>query len=149
LELRDVELHRPDTSWTAVVRGAVICGIEKQNDFQSQFVTMEECQRSYGLAVSEEYSAIKHLEPKDVAPSKLSQTYMAEEQMLWLIRKGDVLLSDLPREVSTPVALQFDINDVHLRRGKMPIYGSSDERAPNRYRGARRGMYEASCERVV
>jgi hypothetical protein len=115
----------------------VICGIEKGGTRSK--VYMEECVRSYGIRVAEEFSEIRHHEPQDQGRVRVNGTRMAEDQMLWFMHKGDVILSNETREVERIVAVQFSGDDHETRHGTMKIYASDEERPPPRYRPARHG----------
>jgi len=129
LKLREIQLRRPDTSWTAVVRGGVIFGIEKLNSEKS-LATMIPCPRSYGITVSKPFTATDHGQ-NELVMDPVTRRPMAKDQLMWFIKKGDVILSNEPRIVEQSFAKIFSEND--LRRGEIPIYAYDDDDIPDRF----------------
>ena len=84
------------TRLTAVVRGAAIFGIEKPTN--KALSTMTPCPRHFGVSVSECFSEIRH-PPEDRVVDPVTGMAMAKDQLLWLIKKEDLILSDDPRVV--------------------------------------------------
>jgi len=122
LGLNRLQLRRPDTSWTAVVRGAAIFGIEKSAN--KVLSTMKACPRSYGVPVSETFSKIRH-HHDDVGVDPITKKPIAREQLLWLIKKGDLILSDKSEEIKQQFTKIFSPSSV--RKGKLPIYSYDDD----------------------
>jgi len=134
LGLRHIQLRRPDTSWTAVVRGAAIFGIEKP-----VLPAMSASSRSYGVSVSESFSEIRHsVQDRFVHP--IARAEMAMEQLLWLIKKGDLILSDEPKVVKQRFAKNFSETDP--RTGTLPIYSYDDKDIPERLANSQRELTE-------
>ncbi|KAI9773911.1 MAG: hypothetical protein M1840_006137 [Geoglossum simile] len=127
LRLRNIQLRRPDTSWTAVVRGAAVFGIEKFATRALAAVTA--CPRSFGVTVSESFSEIRH-NRADHSVDPHTRAHVAKEQLLWLIKKGDLILSDKPKMVKQSFTINFP--GMGQRKGKIPIYAYSDDDAPDR-----------------
>merc|ERR1711939_1152105 len=92
MNLRGIRLRRPPTSWTAVVRGAVISGIENP---QSAILT-KSCPTSYGICLNEQYTATKNFY-KDEFVNPYTRQRMAAGQMTWLVQKGDLILANQNR----------------------------------------------------
>jgi hypothetical protein len=150
VELRDVETSLVTTSaaytltcklgntnfgrWTAVVRGAVIFGIEKS--VNNELSAMNGAPRSYGVSFNAPYSDIIHTR-KDRELDSLTKTAMAVGQLFWLIRKGDLILSDRPRETECTFERHFTENEA--RRGTVKIYSYEQEDIPERLSTARSG----------
>ena len=80
------------SSWTAVVRGAVISGIENP---QSAILT-KSCPTSYGICLNEQYTATKNFY-KDEFVNPYTRQRMAAGQMTWLVQKGDLILANQNR----------------------------------------------------
>ena len=120
-------------SWTAVVRGAVIFGIEKP-----VLPTMSACPRSYGVSVSESFSEIHH-GIRDRFVDLITEAPMAKEQLLWLIKKGDLILSDEPKVVTHIFNKSF--TETELRAGTIPIYSYDDDDIPERFANSERGKF--------
>ncbi|OXV10191.1 hypothetical protein Egran_02048, partial [Elaphomyces granulatus] len=134
--LRHIQLRRPDSSWTAVVRGAVIFGIEKP-----VLPTMSASSRSYGVSVSGSFSEIRHsVQDRFVHP--IARVPMAME-LLWLIKKGDLILSDGPKVVEQRFAKTFLETDT--RTGTLPIYSYDDKDIPERFANSQRELTE-TCQ---
>jgi hypothetical protein len=85
----------PQTSQTAVVRGAVICGVEKSST-SSLAVVAKPCPRSYGIVVDKAYSEVT-CDVRDIGRQGETDQMVAAAQMLWLISKGDLVLQNEPR----------------------------------------------------
>ncbi|KAN0071932.1 hypothetical protein V8E54_009661 [Elaphomyces granulatus] len=134
LGLRHIQLRRPNTSWTAVVRGAAIFGIEKP-----VIPAMSASSRSYGVSVSESFSEIRHsVQDRFVHP--IARVPMAQEQLLWLIKKGDLILSDGPKVIEQRFAKTFSETDP--RTGTLPIYSYDDKDIPERLANSQRELTE-------
>ncbi|KAH0538333.1 hypothetical protein FGG08_005068 [Glutinoglossum americanum] len=127
LRLRNIQVRRPDTSWTAVVRGAAIFGIEKSTS--KVLSAMSACPRSYGVSVSQSFSEIQH-DDQDYFVDPLTKTPMAKEQLMWLIKKGDLILSDEPKVVKQWFTKIF--SETGPREGKIPLYAYSEDDIPER-----------------
>ena len=113
--------------WTAVVRGAALLGIEKSTS--RALCTMTACPRSYGISVSEIFSEILH-DARDRFKDPITNTPMAKEQLKWLIKKGDVVLSDQPKMARRWFTIAFQENG--LRNGTIPIYSYDYDDLPER-----------------
>ncbi|KAF2201018.1 actin-like ATPase domain-containing protein [Delitschia confertaspora ATCC 74209] len=125
----NVEVRRPDTSWTAVVQGAVICGIEKNTT--QNLVKATACQHSYGIKASKIYSDISN-NPEDEVPDDLSGLSRAQGQLIWILNKGDVVLSTKPCRGSHEISRAFKKNEELT--GRITIYRySEDDYRPTQY----------------
>jgi hypothetical protein len=127
----------PETSWTAIVQGAVVCGIEKGNINNLKKSTY--CRHSYAICLDELYSEHIHSE-SDMVEGK--HTKFAESQLKWLLNEGDIVIADQPRIVERV----FDIEFPKSKTDVIPfhIYGHSqtdDEERPTRFKNARDGTY--------
>ncbi len=150
--MRELELCIPDTSyvshqssyfrernylrrWTAVVRGAAIFGIEKSTD--RTLTAMTACPRSYGVAMTTAFSDITH-SLKDLATELLTNTAVAKGQLEWLIKKGDLIMSNKSKEVN---AGPFNINftETASRKGTIPIYAYDGDNIPDRLSNSENG----------
>jgi len=123
--------------WTAVVRGAVIYGIEKTRN--NKLTTMTATQHSYGIPLAEAFSEINHNPDQITIINPLTQTRMAVGRMRWLIKKGDVILSSKPRVVSQVFDYSFVENG--KRNGDIPIYSYDEDDMPEEFERARGGKY--------
>jgi hypothetical protein len=127
---------------TAVVRGAAIFGIEKSTS--RDLSKMSACPRSYGVSVSESFSEIRH-NNRDHFVDPLTKTPMAKEQLIWLVKKGDLILSDETRVVKEWLTVKF--LETTERRGNIPIYAYDDEDIPERLSTAQNGrlIFSGHC----
>jgi hypothetical protein len=121
-KLYKMNLRRPETSWTAVVQGAVICGIEKETT--KNLVKATSCRHNYGIRVAEVFSDTYH-DPRDEVTNEISGMKMAEGQLLWLLNKGDVVLSSKPYKAEQDITVAFKRTDE--RSGQITIYRFSDD----------------------
>jgi hypothetical protein len=112
--------------WTAVVRGAAICGVEKIN---FKMHTMKAWSRYYGVSVDEKFSNIRH-DVKDLKFDYMTQTWVAKGQLMWLIKKGDLIISDPQMPPVAEYSFDFMFPETHDRRGSIRIYSYDDEDAP-------------------
>ena len=136
LQLRKIKLRIPDTSWTAVVRRAVICGIEKETIPNLSIATA--CPQHYGISVNELYSRVNH-EELDLAIHPVTKAQIAQGQLLWLINKGDLILSDKPEIISQAIKVTFQQADPMKRTITIYSYPDDDDR-PTKTQNALDGM---------
>lgn len=76
------------------------------------------------------FSEVEHHE-KDYFLDPLTKTAMAKEQLKWLIKKGDLILSDEPKEVRAG-PIDFNFTENSSRRGTIPIYSYDGKDTPDR-----------------
>ncbi|KUJ18836.1 uncharacterized protein LY89DRAFT_717366 [Mollisia scopiformis] len=133
LDMRRLDLCIPETSWTAVVRGAAIFGIEKSTN--KTLTKMSACGRSYGISHNASFSEISH-DTDDHYKDPLTGAVMARDQLVWLIKKDDLILSDKPKKDS----FSFEVNfpKVGSRARSLPIYtyGGPRDHLPDRLSNA-------------
>jgi hypothetical protein len=139
LRLRDITLRRPDTSWTAVVRGAVICGIEKRNT--QNLISTSFCRHNYGVSVNQPFSDTYH--PQQDLVKDPGGLTMAQGQLLWLLNKGDVVLSSKPYKAEQDITVTF--TKTEERKGRVTIYRYSDDDRPTRFHNAKEGTLPGPC----
>jgi len=102
-----------------------------EKDLISNITTMKTCPQSYGICLAELFSETKHL-GENLVQLELSQVALAVGQMKWLIKKGDVILSNTPREIVQAVDLEFI--EATKKTGLIPIYSYPDEEhIPDRF----------------
>lgn len=90
---------------------------------------MKACPRNYGVSVSELFSEIRH-HHDDVRVDPITKKPIAREQLLWLIKKGDLILSDKSQEIKQEFTKIFSPSSV--RKGELPIYSYDDDDIPGR-----------------
>jgi len=86
---------------------------------------MMESSKSYGVVLSQPYSAHlhspedKYIDPYDKAPK-------AKEQVVWLIKRGDLIQSDEPKTGSIGFFRKFGLADSKTFITKFVAYGGPD-----------------------
>lgn len=85
-----VEVMQPVNAWTAVVRGAVLRGLEGE-----ELVLNRKARRHYGVSASHKFNRRKH--SLDVKYwDKYDEKWKAADQMTWFISKGATVSSTEP-----------------------------------------------------
>jgi hypothetical protein len=113
--------------WTAVVRGAVIFGVEKATNQST--LCMSGCPRSYGVLVRKRYSKVEH-DAKDLKRDHALDIDMAQDQLQWLVKKGDLVLSNQDMEVS--IGFERNLTRAGAKNGSIEIYAYDDDDLPTR-----------------
>ena len=72
---------------------------------------------------------------------------MAKEQLMWLIKKGDLILSDQPKVVRRWFTMNFPENGP--RRGTIPIYAYDDDDIPKRLGNSKNGKLNSSSSYLL
>ena len=75
-------------------------GIEKSN--YKNVVTTATCSTSYGIKINQTMRVYKY-DKTDVIRNPVTNDVIAQHQMIWLIRRGDLLLSDVHKETEQQV----------------------------------------------
>jgi hypothetical protein len=122
-----------------VVRGGVVCGIEKTTITNLKRIAC--CRHSYAVCFDELFSKYWHSKD-DMVESRQNTT--AQAQLTYLLNEGDAVLLDEPRVVER----EFDFSFPRSRAGVIafPIYrhrhsASEGEERPTRFKNARDGQY--------
>lgn len=76
---------QPANAWTAVVRGAVLRGLENKD-----LVSSRKARRYYGTVVAQPWDARIH-DPKDKFWDDLLEGWYADNQMMWFVKKGETI----------------------------------------------------------
>jgi hypothetical protein len=97
---------------------------------------MSACARSFGVSVNSLYSDIAH-NAKDQVVDPLTKSTMAKEQLVWLIKKGDLILSSEPKIVKTTFNRNFTEQDT--RTGRFQIFAFDGGDLPDRLANAQNG----------
>jgi hypothetical protein len=111
-------------------------GLENRHDAQ----VMVPCPRNYGIQFSPPYSKRKH-DRRDTFTHALTGHVMAGQQLVWLIRKGDLLVANENREIEHPLMGSFKAGESQVF--ELPVYEYLGDQAPERYKIAQQGM----CQR--
>ena len=131
-------MWRPKESQTAVVKGAVICGIEKSSTSNLTLIATP-CRRSYGIIIDKLYSEVT-CNPKDRGRQAETNQVIAAAQMQWLINKVYLVLPNDPRvrhEFTTIVRKDGE------RTGEVTIWScdKDEEYRPDRFHDNRNSNY--------
>lgn len=121
-------------SWTAVVRGAVIHGIEKNQ--LANVVFVKTCPRSYGIILNEVFSGARS-NREDLYTDSVAEDFMADKPITWLIKKGDLILPNEGKTMEKEFILRFQ--ETRDRKFELPIYEYEDDDLPDRFQNAREG----------
>lgn len=113
-------------------------GIEKGN--YKNFVTMTTCSRSYGIKINQTMRIYKY-DKTDVTRNPVTNQVVAQDQMIWLIRRGDLLLSDVHKETEERIVYHFTSTSASGRKFELPIYEyiHDDDMEPGRFQDAQSG----------
>ncbi len=78
--------------------------------------------------------------PSDRVTDPFLKMDVAQEQFRWLIRKGDLILSDEIKEAAGPFERIF--TETGSKTGSIPIYAyDDDDDLPDRYSNSRNGSF--------
>ena len=120
---------------SAVVMGAVAKRIE-QND--GDCVYMSPCKRNFGIVVNRKWSDYRH-KTRDSFQDGKDGKWRARDQMEWLLRKGDLILSNEPKEVKTEFHWKFDPKERTERQIKLVVHHG--KKVADAYRDLFAGAY--------
>jgi hypothetical protein len=104
---------------------------------------MSACARSYGVPIYPPFSGVAH-DSRDRVEDLLNPTIMAKDQLMWLIKKEDLILSNEPKEVTATFTKNF--TETGPRTGVIPIYVYDGDRdtIPNRLANSQNGLLNPS-----
>lgn len=138
-----IRFRTPETSWSAIVQGAVVCGIDNA---QIQSVRRaRSCPCSYGVSMDELFQETNHARD-DLVEEPDGQKY-AQSQLIWLLNEGDVLIANEPRKVRKDFDISFRKTQSHV---DLPIYqhslqhGEDVEDRPDRLKTAMDGTLNSN-----
>ena len=94
-------------SWSAVVRGAVAKGLQMGAGTP---ISIRKCRRHYGVSVSQPFSSFKHAE-ENAYVDPFDGERKSRGQMIWLLKKGDAILSNQPKHASIEICRKFGLKD--------------------------------------
>lgn len=77
------------------------------------------CTKSYGILINEAFS-VDRFDPRDCFMESGTKTTMAGKQFAWLIRRGDLILSDEDKKVHKWFSCPFQTS--HGRKFDLPVY---------------------------
>lgn len=114
------------TSWTAVVKGAVLRGLGIGMTAPSP---VKKCPRHFGVVISESYASFKHTQ-EDMYYDTLDGSKKAKGQLKWLVTKGDLILPEKPTELTFKFARKFRGEDPKSFR--LIFVASTESNPPSR-----------------
>ncbi|KFY05554.1 hypothetical protein V491_09098 [Pseudogymnoascus sp. VKM F-3775] len=125
-----MKARQPKFPWSAVVRGAVICGLELVQDHS---VASRFARKCYGTSADPSWDASKH-HRDDFYIDKYDGSHRAKGQMKWLVVKGETLPDRNPKSISIDLVR-------HIRRHEPArcwgvLYSFQGETPPQRRSGA-------------
>lgn len=94
-----VAVLQPLNAWTAIVRGAVLRGLE------GPIVSSRRCRYHYGIMISKPYDVIKHSKDQMFWDDH-DEVYMASDCMEWYLHKGDIVKEET--NISFPLCTSRD-----------------------------------------
>jgi len=136
LKLRKIRLRRPQTSWSAVVQGAVLYGMEIAN--HKNCTQMIPSPRSYGFVANQTFSKRMH-DTRDIFTNQFTNKIMARRQFEWFVLKGDLLLENENRETEKTLTWDFQENDQKICN--VCLFEYLDDNLPDRYETAQEGSF--------
>jgi hypothetical protein len=80
--------------------------------------------RFYGISVNTPFSIVAN-HADDHVKDPLTEYEMAKGQLIWMIKKGDLILSTRPKEVRGTFTINFAESEI--KTGRIPIYSFDDE----------------------
>jgi hypothetical protein len=123
-------------SWSGVVKGAVLRGVGIGMDVAPD---VRSCPRHYAICVNELYAGWRHKEEQAVTDHVLGKQ-IVPQQLIWLIRKGDVILPDAPIVSSYVVENRFTSKQRDSRVSlRITFAASAIENPPSNLSDLRRG----------
>jgi hypothetical protein len=115
-------------SWSGVVRGAVFraCGIGMASPDPSMMSPQH-----YGITVSEAFANHKH-HPDDAIKDEYHGRKVVPNQLIWLVRRGDLLLPDEPLVRKFGITCKFSYQQVARKeKVRLTFVGTHLEDPPN------------------
>jgi hypothetical protein len=111
-------------------------GIEKLD--HKNLTIMKTCERNYGLILNYGVAQSTGGGNRGHYTDLITNRIVSEGQLTWMIKKGDLLLSDTQKEVEEGFKLSFRENDNKVFT--LPIYEYPDDDRPDRYEIAQEGI---------
>ncbi|KAF3035359.1 hypothetical protein E8E11_002700 [Didymella keratinophila] len=121
-----VKAVRPNYVWSAVVRGAVVKGL--QGD-KTNIVATRKNRRHYGTSVAEVFDSRKHSE-SDAYFDQYNGTKRANNQMEWLLKQGKDLPTSGAAHAKLSMCTSFWLNE--KRESSLTLRASNNTKTPKR-----------------
>lgn len=96
---KGIETRKPQHEWSAVVRGAVCCGLDGIGSLEKRVVVSRRARRFYGTSSDPPWDPSKH-HPDDHYCDDIDNRERARSQMKWMVRKGDELPVAEPKVIT-------------------------------------------------
>ncbi|KAI4955558.1 hypothetical protein J4E91_001419 [Alternaria rosae] len=127
-----MQYWRPQKSWTAVVRGAVVCGIEK--NFTKSLKRTDSCRNSYAICLDESYTSTYHGNQEEIIEH--GGGTFAKGQLTWLLNKGDLVLLNESTKRSKTIHIRLSKQRQDMMALKIWQYMSDERYRPTRLEDA-------------
>jgi hypothetical protein len=115
------------------VKGAIVKHLRQK---PVDRVCMRSSQKHYGISVSQAHSTYRHTS-EDAYTDPFDGERKGKEQMIWLIKKGDMLLSNKTKHASVDICRRFGLRDPRIFITK--FITSDEDVAPTRLRDIPKG----------
>jgi len=129
MDLNYITVHRPATSWSAVVRGAALYGIDKTR--LKNYVKTERYPDFYAVAQDmEEIQGTGLAQYQDQITGKT----MGKNRLTWIVHRGDLAFEDYSQSQETLLAFNFREHDEKNFTISIYKYLPKDDILPTRVR---------------
>jgi hypothetical protein len=109
------------SSWSGVVKGAILGGMGIGMQAAPK---VKACPRSYGICTSQLYAGWMH-NPDQAVEDRFNLKQIVHRQFNWLVRKGDVILSDRPLQSNFDVETRFTSKHLNSRVNMRIIFAAT------------------------
>ncbi|KAH9831286.1 glycoside hydrolase family 47 protein, partial [Teratosphaeria destructans] len=134
-----IQVLQPVNAWTAVVRGAVLRGLEG-----TELVINRKSRRNYGVVVNQPFDPTTHPLSCRVWDD-FEEQYMASKRMMWYILKGQSVSSSSP--ILLPFSVEFDPHHARVMTQELIVCDEDD--APAGYDDGQRSCTRVLCKMIV
>jgi hypothetical protein len=128
-----IETRRPLNEWSAVVRGAVCCGVQGRDGLDKSVVKSRRARKWYGICVQEPFDFDRH-HVEDFKVDEYSSRCYATGQFRWFVAKGDQLPAALSEQKKIEINLSLSVwaKDFAGSRSKITLWGYHGNKPPSR-----------------
>ncbi|KAF8469761.1 hypothetical protein BDZ91DRAFT_720982 [Kalaharituber pfeilii] len=113
----DIKVLQPANAWSAVARGAVVCGLQSVN------IRSRQVRRNYGVSFRSPFISGVDEEGYRVW-CNIQERYFCYYRMRWYVKKGDEVASS--QKISFPFYLTFSAHESELCHAS-PLFASNSE----------------------
>jgi hypothetical protein len=96
------------------------------------------CATYYAVVLDDPFQSHKN-NPKDFVIDPLTNTPIAQKQLTYIVRRGDLILSDEKKEIEREVCFRFRENDERVFQFPIYEYADNDEDMPDRFHTGENG----------